>query len=399
MVKTDSSFRNITIFYLLTMVMGCWFVAGNWIFFWTRFMTFGQLGIIDSIAFSFALLMEIPTGAIADLLGKKRTVQAAMLCLAIGILIISMANNLYTIFWAFLIAHTGWALYSGAAEALAYDTLVEHKQEDKFEKIITKSSTIALITETISILIGAGLFMLNFRLPHIIWGLTFTIGFILTFFLTEPKVDTDKFTFKGYFNQLTLGVKELGQPALKKYLILIFLVLGIYYMYDYGLIKPAIATSFGILNLGQSLNNSLLLLITAGVVRLLPLIRRKISDRTGLIILASIIATCFFIFSVPIGYAAFIIMIILGITGSLGTPWVSIIVNKEIPSKYRATTLSTIALISKIPYAIVAVIAGFAVEGGNLRIFTLSVGIIIVLGIIINHLISKSTSHHKTLPN
>ena len=76
--------RNIYLFYLLSATMNFWFIASNWIYFWTKYMTFGQLGWVDAAGFGFAILLEIPSGAIADLFGKRKTILFGMIAPAIG---------------------------------------------------------------------------------------------------------------------------------------------------------------------------------------------------------------------------------------------------------------------------------------------------------------------------
>jgi len=83
--------------------------------------------------------------------------------------------------------------------------------------------------------------------------------------------------------------------------------------------------------------------------------------------------------ALPLGTNGFFVLLLIGIVGSLSTPWISVVVNREIESKYRATTISTISLVSKIPYVVAAVLAGTMIDGGTFWLFNLSVGIIICL--------------------
>ena len=73
MRNMTSTHRNITVFYALTIAKHAIFVEGNWFFFWLRVMTHQQMGWVDATAFSFGLMMEIPTGAISDMVGKRKT--------------------------------------------------------------------------------------------------------------------------------------------------------------------------------------------------------------------------------------------------------------------------------------------------------------------------------------
>jgi len=342
-------------------------------------MTFGQLGWIDAIGFGFAVLLEIPSGAVADLLGKRKTILVGMIAGAIGVFIITFSGSLTGIFIGWLISQICFAFYSGAAEALAYDTLVDLKDEKNYDKVISKSSEIESYAGAATTLIGGFLFAYNFRLPHILWGCGFVIGAILAWFLVEPKVDTEKFSFKVYLKQLSVGFRELTQTGLRRFLGFFFILVGVYYLYSWGFIRPAIATSFGFYAKEQGIILPLLTLYGALIVRTVPYFKKKLSDISGLVILSIIMALGFLISSFPVGYYGLIAMVLIATAGKLSSPWISIIVNKKIESKYRATTLSTVALMTKIPYVLIAVMAGKMVEESNLNLFNMSTATVIII--------------------
>lgn len=387
--------RNIVIFYIITVFTNAFYIAGNWIFFWTLFMTYKQLGFVDAVGFAFAFLMEIPTGAIADLLGKKITIQSALLFIFLGIMIITFGGSFLAIFVGFLIAQLGWTLYSGSAEALAYDSLVENKKQEDFEVVISFSHMLGLITTVIATLIGAWLFTINIKLPHFIWALTYLVGFIASFGLREPKVDTEKFSIKNYIKQLSTGIKELFSLKLKRYILFILTLMGFYYLYDYGLVRPVIAIQFGFFNIEQSFLYALTTILSAITVVFLPTIKRFLGDFKGLILLTIILTICFVLFSVRIGVFGVFPMLLIAIVGELSIPWISSIINEKTPSKYRATTISTVAMIIKTPYIIVAIVAGQLVEEGKFHYFTLTLAglaaTVLLISVIMN-------TYSKSLP-
>ena len=67
------------------------------------------------------------------------------------------------------------------------------------------------------------------------------------------------------------------------------------------------------------------------------------------------------------------------IAGDLANPWISVIINRHIPSKDRSTTLSTVSLFGKLPYVLTAVIAGDMAQRNQLGVFNLGVIIFLVL--------------------
>lgn len=373
--------RNIFLFYVLSMFNNAWFLIGNWIFFWLRFMTYGQLGWIDAAAFAFGMLMEIPTGAISDLVGKKKTLILAMALASIGFFIVAAANTKYHILFGFLIVQAGWAFYSGAAEALAYDTLKEHKNERDFDAVISLSNILGIIATTLCGLFGIALYQWNFRAPHYAMAVSYGITFLLTWFLTEPKIDTEKFSLKNYFAQLGQGAHQLMHPSLKRFMPLIFSLLGIYYMFSFGFIKPAMAEYFGFFASEQGFIFAVLSLFSAVLVHFIPMMRKKFNDTQGLVLLTTLLGFGFILACVITGWIGALVLTLIVAAGSLAQPWVSVVVNRELDSKYRATTLSTISMVTKVPYILAAVVAGKLIQDGYIVQFNLAVGVF-TLGVV-----------------
>jgi len=65
--------NNILIAYILAFAKNTWFWLGIWIFYYLRFTNYAGIGLIETVLTVTTTLSEIPTGAVADLLGKKKT--------------------------------------------------------------------------------------------------------------------------------------------------------------------------------------------------------------------------------------------------------------------------------------------------------------------------------------
>ena len=80
------------------------------------------------------VLLEVPTGMVADRLGKRRSLIMAMGASCIGMTVYALGRG----FWSFLAAEVllalGAALFSGADSALLYDTLKQLGREDDFAR-------------------------------------------------------------------------------------------------------------------------------------------------------------------------------------------------------------------------------------------------------------------------
>ena len=182
--------RNIKIAYILTALKNSWFWLGIWVFYYLLFTNYAGIGIVETGLVVGMTLGEIPTGAIADLLGKKKTLLISFLLMALGLFGIGLTPDfLFLAVWVF-IAGVGASFYSGTLEALVYDSLKEVRKESNYPIIIANIGTLQLIAPAVAGLLGGFLYYLSPRLPFLLHGSFYFIGLLLSFFLTEPHFDS-----------------------------------------------------------------------------------------------------------------------------------------------------------------------------------------------------------------
>jgi MFS family permease len=330
------------------------------------------------------MFMEVPTGAISDMVGKRKTLILAMLLNGMGYIIMGAGDTLAVLVIGFWITQVGWAFFSGADEAMAYDSLKEVGEEMRFDRIISRANTLSIITLVVSTLIGGVMYNLNFRLPHYAWGIILLTGVVAAFYIREPKIKREPFTIRGYSNQLLRGFHQLTQPQLRPFLLLIFGILGVAYLFGYGLVQPAIATEFGFLADEQAVVYAIIAAATAIAMHFIPRLRRYFNEMQMLIMLTIMMSVGFLGAALPLGTWGFFALLFIRMSGGIAQPWVSIIVNHKIPSEDRATTLSTVALLTKIPYVVTAIIAGQMVQDGTLWFFNAVIAILLLITVIIS---------------
>lgn len=381
---------NIRLYYLFSYIHDSFFTEGNWIFLFLMYFSYTELGIIDAIALCLGMLLEIPSGAFADLLGKKKTIQLSFLIVFISLITMSLANSSLVLFSSNLLLFTGLALYSGTAEAFAYDSLIDNKSKYGFDKVYSFSISIKAIAFIIAAGIGAIAASYNPRLPFLLWALTFLIGTISSFKMTEPKVDTIKFSWKNYWLQTRTGFKQLLRPVLKPYFILIIILLGVDYLYGWGFMKPAILLEFQFDALSMGAIFVIYGIISAITINYLPKFRKKISDFSAILGLGAIMVLCLIMFSTNNQIIAFLAAILMSLAGTFTYSWITIIINEQTPSMYRATTLSTIAMLIKLPLILLSPLAGLIVDSGYLKMLLGAIAIIVSLTLLYSTISNRS---------
>ena len=378
MRPTTTPHRNITVFYALTIAKHTVFVEGNWFFFWLRVMTHQQMGWVDATAFSFGLMMEIPTGAISDMFGKRKTLLLAMLLCAIGYAIMGFNQSIAGLMVGFLIALVGGAFYSGADEALAYETLKMQNNEKGFERVISNANMLGIISLIIASLVGGLLYAIDVRLPYFAWGAAALVGFFCAWFITEPDVEHNTFTTQAYMQQMMSGFRQLSQPALRPFMPLILGLVGMMFLFTDGLIQPTVAAHMGFDASGQAISFAIIAGLSATVTYFVPWLRQRFNAWAFLMMMTLFMAVGYWGAGYVTGLSGFAMIMLIRMTGTVAMPWVSIVVNQHVPSRDRATTLSTVSLITKIPYALTAVLAGHLAEVGKIGQFTSGIGLFLI---------------------
>lgn len=157
------------------------------IFYLARNMSITQIAFIG-IAFSVArMAMEIPSGALADRWGRKKTLflSEVFFIIGMGFLIFSQSFWLYII--ASMFSGLWLACYSGTGVAFYYDTLKELKREKDYEKLWGKLSLTTAVISFIAAFVAGFLFDIMITLPYILSAVSAFLSLFVILSFTEPK--------------------------------------------------------------------------------------------------------------------------------------------------------------------------------------------------------------------
>lgn len=151
-------------------------------------LSFFQLMVLQAWFSLWVVLFEIPTGAFADLMGRKKTILLGIFINMLGVLFY-VINPSFSIF---LVAELFWALsqalFSGAKEAFLYDTLLDHERPELSMQTFSKSKMAHIIAMMISAPLGSMIgAKFGFEWPVILMIIPLFLSGLFLFFLPEPK--------------------------------------------------------------------------------------------------------------------------------------------------------------------------------------------------------------------
>lgn len=370
-----SHMRNVKLFYLIGGGMSFWLVEAVWYFYWSKLASFSQIGTIFAVLTLVWIFLEIPTGAIADMFGRKKSTTIGAFFLALGSISMVVATNFWYLIIGGLLQNMGRAFISGSLEALVYDDLKKNNLEESYDDVIAAQTKIRYVAYAIATLSGGFLYLVYFRLPHFLTALVDILVFSLTFLLVEIQhAKPPAQSFKNYLKQNLEGFKQLAKKELRPFIILIIAFETIFFLYDWGLSKATMAVNFGYNSAGQGIVYTIMALASAYLVGKVIYIRDKIGDFKGVILLNILLGLGFVLSAFPWGYFGVLVLFLIEISGAMSSPWISTIVNKHINSQDRATTLSSLEFVSKLPFIFLVFISGSQIENHTINKLHISIG-------------------------
>ena len=124
-------------------------------------LTIEQFSILNTVWAITIVCAEVPSGALADLLGRKRLLVLTSVLMIIEMSVIAFVpvTNMTLVFWAFLInrivSGLAEAMASGADEAIAYDSLKQEGNPDDWPTVLSLQMRVKSLAGVISLTVGA----------------------------------------------------------------------------------------------------------------------------------------------------------------------------------------------------------------------------------------------------
>jgi MFS family permease len=120
-----------------------------------RGLTLFQISLIESIVVGTIFVMEVPTGILADRVGRKWSIFFSTFFLMCAEFIFIFAQSYVWYIGIALLTGTGFAFASGAVEAMVYDSLPEENRDDAMKRAMGRVNSTGQIAFFIAPIIGA----------------------------------------------------------------------------------------------------------------------------------------------------------------------------------------------------------------------------------------------------
>lgn len=347
-----------------------------WVAFYTSKISLGELAVVTACGSLISILLEVPTGALADLIGRRTTVFLGMMAKVMMFGLIPFISSFWGILAFMLLEGIGDALISGADVAIMYDSLKELHREDEFSQMYNNLLFRYRIGLILGSFVAGPLFMVWRGLPFVLRSVTYLISAACVYLLVEPHIDSQKFTFKTYINQTKQGIFELTRNDYVK-------KLAAYYIFVGGITwacltyfnQPFIYT-FNFTPRAISVITGFAYIFSSGALWLL-LKKPKLLNRQNVYLGFPLLMVIGFIPALFVNKVfGIILMILIQITGSARFSILDKYVNQEFTSVNRATAISTLNMMVNLVMTSLIFLGGIIQSKFDTRLVYTSLGIV-----------------------
>lgn len=331
-----------------------------------RGLTLTQITALDAPFWLVMVLAEIPTGAVADRWGRKRSLLMGSVMNAAAIFLFGIASTFWLLLLSYLVWGLSMTLVSGADSAFLYDSLAGLGREREFRKTFGRARAFEMGAGLVGALLGAPLASatsLGFPIVLSAGIVLLGAGIVLTFHEPRHHETNVRLPYTRVIGEaLALALRR---PALRA-MILLNAVLSGAGMAGFIFVQPFLAAhdvpvaDFGLLSTPQRL---------ASVVGALVVYRvaSRFGERNVLYGLGAAFTGALLVLagaSVPVAVTMFAVLSFC--TAAIG-PVTQDYVNRHAPQHLRATLASVAQMASSIVLAVSEPTLGLIGDRASLR--------------------------------
>ncbi|MFC1528576.1 MFS transporter [Candidatus Latescibacterota bacterium] len=394
MVK--SRINNITVLHLIKFLSSLYFYHQIMtLYFQARGLNYIQINSLWGILVGTQALAEVPTGVIADKIGRKKSIIIALALQFLGEILFIFAVNYFLFLLVCIIAGIGFSFSSGCFEAMMYDSLKMEGRENDMQKVAGLNGSFALVAIIIGSFVG-GFITSDLQMNSFICVILATAFFVflallVSLFLTEPAHEYNH-SEDSSFKLLHDGITVLKTNKSLQRIIILSLLATPFINYLLNFYQPYFVTA-GVQGFWFGIALAIASLLGVITSKYAYLLEKKLGVQNGVLI-AVLCPGIFYLLISIISHSLISIVLVILAFGSMHIqkPLFLDYINRHIESKNRATILSLINVLSGFYVAIMGLLIGWIADIG-LNYSFIFMGCIIIT----SALLVRINEHHVTI--
>lgn len=307
-----------------------------------------QISTIESAVVGTIFLAEVPTGIIADRIGRKWTLVMWSLFLMIGELMFLFSETYPQFLLMSLFIGIGHAFGSGARDALVYDSLPAENREAQMQRVIGRINSWGQLAFFFSPILG-GLIVGDLPLERVQAAIALTagalaVGTLLALTLREPETEwqAERPNTLAIFRS---GLAELRGSAVLRRITLISVLTTPFTGLLIITLAPPYLEQHGVSPFAIGMALSMGSLLAAFTQRYAYRVEAWLGAGRGLMLLLLLPGVSYLLLALIAGpVAAWLVTVWMYATSDMRAPLLSAYQNAHISSRSRATTLSLMSM-------------------------------------------------------
>ena len=213
MMKSNLN-KNIPLSYLFRFLHTFSLTEGIWMLFLLhKGLALWQAGILEGVFHAASLATEIPSGAMADLFGRKRVLILSRLCATASTLLILSCRSMPLLCLAFVLTAWSFNLLSGTEDALVYDSFLGLKREGEYFRAASRLNFVAEASQCISVFLGGLLARISYSLCYSAALGIDVLATLALLFMVEPQNSETgaRPTLREHFRMSYAAIRESAE--------------------------------------------------------------------------------------------------------------------------------------------------------------------------------------------
>ncbi len=346
------------------------------LFFQERGLSMTEIMLLQSIFSVTIVLLEIPSGYLADLFERKTSIILAIIFAALGDFIYAFAYGFWSMLLAELVLALASSFMSGAYSALLYDSLKIAGKESEHKKYASRIFAMSKVSEALAAVSGAAL-AVAWSMASTFFLSAFLIILTLPLALSIKEPPRDKISrHSNHLKELVAIIKfAIHSNKRIKWLIIYGSTLSASTLVAVWMLQPYFkviqipVTYFGILWATLNLSGAFFALFA-------PILEEKLGLRKTLLLLASLPTIAHIVLANFNSIWVLVFIFFYFGAHGLSVPILQDYVNREIDSSKRASVLSVYSLFSRSAFVLLSPLVGYFADIYDLQTAFLASAII-----------------------
>lgn len=368
-------------------------------------LSFTDFAAYEAFIFMASAILEIPTGIISDLYGRKNIFLVGQFLYVFTMALLIISPSTITILISALTYPLGSSFASGNLESITFTEFEKEGQIDFYRKSLRKINTLSLIAAALAALLGGYLASKQIILPMIIDLLLMVGTTIFAWIVIKEETNLEKATSSDIFTKVkTIMTNGFLELIGNRRFLLFSILMGLLFAISRGVFisyQPLLKTlSFDVKEIGLIFSTFGFIAALASHIYGLFDAKLKLSENHQILFLISL-----FLFSAIMGFflppiiAVTIIIFTHQIARGIYSPIYVCGINLRVPSSHssRTSLFSASFLITTLFTSIVIMLQGFLQNHISLLASVLTIALLFSIAAFISHIIEQKQQPHKRM--